>query len=228
MSPPSAHSVLGLPYNASKEEVRRGAHGNRFASTVFGRAFTAVTISLTLHFVAQVKQAYRKLCLLHHPDLSAPDKRLEAERSFKLITEAYSQLHSGTTSRQSPGFSSRAGGCTHAHSLTSNNLHRPCQLGHASVLHFCVSATHRRRWCLHRGQSTAQHLQLGQAGPGAELQWARSPRLLPAPRAGRSPRSIVRPPCARSQISPRLSCNGCKCCGVADCVLCLQASALVL
>ena len=47
--------------------------------------------------VLQVKHAYRKLCLKHHPDLCAPGERAEAERVFKHLTEAYSRALAGTS-----------------------------------------------------------------------------------------------------------------------------------
>lgn len=45
---------------------------------------------------AEVKAAYRKLCLAHHPDLCPPSERVEAEKMFKSITEAYSRATSGS------------------------------------------------------------------------------------------------------------------------------------
>ena len=181
---------------AKRRCARRLTGAALHQSTPSGRAIMSLATSHLLHRVAQVKQAYRKLCLLHHPDLSPPDKRLEAERSFKLITEAYSQLHPGSTSRQSSGFSSRSGGRTHA-GLSFEQQQRADTLPLGVMRLPCLarmSTSHRWRWCLFRGNSTAQHLQLGQGSPGAELQWARSPRLLPAARAGRRPCGIVRPP----------------------------------
>jgi len=50
----------------------------------------------------EVKHAYRKLCLKHHPDLCAPGERAEAERVFKHLTEAYSRALAGDNYR-SPG-----------------------------------------------------------------------------------------------------------------------------
>ena len=109
MNPPSAHHVLGLPYNATKEEVGSVARLTRPAfHSVFGRRLSMAT-SPQKTPVAQVKQAYRKLCLLHHPDLSPPEKRPEAERSFKLITEAYSELLSNKQSQRLAGYNGRAG-----------------------------------------------------------------------------------------------------------------------
>ena len=106
MSSFDAHSVLGLPYNASKAEAclqTDSAHNlvDRDKRTPWSACspIAGVTIS-DLSRVAQVKQAYRKLCLLHHPDLCSPDKRAEAEKTFKLITEAYSKLAAGALHRK--------------------------------------------------------------------------------------------------------------------------------
>ena len=54
-----------------------------------------VGAEVRLEAVLQVKSAYRKLCLLHHPDLCPPSQRLEAEQVFKGITEAYSRVIAG-------------------------------------------------------------------------------------------------------------------------------------
>jgi DnaJ domain len=43
----------------------------------------------------QVKTAYRKLCLQHHPDLFQGQQRGEAEARFRTISDAYNRLHSG-------------------------------------------------------------------------------------------------------------------------------------
>lgn len=40
----------------------------------------------------EIKRAYRKLALQHHPDRVAPDKKKEAEEKFKEISEAYAVL----------------------------------------------------------------------------------------------------------------------------------------
>lgn len=40
----------------------------------------------------QIKDAYRRLCMQHHPDLCPPDQKLVAEKYFKEITEAYTRL----------------------------------------------------------------------------------------------------------------------------------------
>jgi len=41
---------------------------------------------------ADIKKAYRKLALTHHPDRVAPEKKKEAEEQFKEISEAYAVL----------------------------------------------------------------------------------------------------------------------------------------
>ena len=41
---------------------------------------------------ADIKKAYRKLALAHHPDRVAPEKKKEAEEKFKEISEAYAVL----------------------------------------------------------------------------------------------------------------------------------------
>ena len=43
----------------------------------------------------QIKQAYRKQCMQHHPDLCPPEKRAQAEIAFKQISEAYAKLTGG-------------------------------------------------------------------------------------------------------------------------------------
>lgn len=48
---------------------------------------------------ADIKKAYRKLALSHHPDRVAPEKKKEAEEKFKEISEAYAVL-SDTKKRQ--------------------------------------------------------------------------------------------------------------------------------
>ncbi|KAK9809449.1 hypothetical protein WJX73_009223 [Symbiochloris irregularis] len=40
----------------------------------------------------EIKQAYRKQCMQHHPDLCPPEKRAQAEIAFKQISEAYAKL----------------------------------------------------------------------------------------------------------------------------------------
>ena len=42
--------------------------------------------------VDEVKKAYRKLVMKHHPDRVEPDKKKEAEERFKEISEAYAVL----------------------------------------------------------------------------------------------------------------------------------------
>jgi len=42
---------------------------------------------------AELKKAYRKLALKHHPDKAAPDQREKSERKFKEIAEAYETLN---------------------------------------------------------------------------------------------------------------------------------------
>ncbi|KAK9824177.1 hypothetical protein WJX72_008336 [[Myrmecia] bisecta] len=51
----------------------------------------------------EVKRAYRKACLRHHPDLSPPAQRAEAEASFKQVSEAYNLLSKGGPSRGQEG-----------------------------------------------------------------------------------------------------------------------------
>jgi molecular chaperone DnaJ len=48
---------------------------------------------------ADIKKAYRKLALSHHPDRVAPEKKKDAEEKFKEISEAYAVL-SDTKKRQ--------------------------------------------------------------------------------------------------------------------------------
>ncbi len=56
--------------------------------------------SLTLR--TQVKSAYRKLCLQHHPDLFPSDQRAAAEVRFRTVVEAYNRLYTGVA-RQDDG-----------------------------------------------------------------------------------------------------------------------------
>mmetsp|Transcript_28227 Transcript_28227/g.89895 ORF Transcript_28227/g.89895 Transcript_28227/m.89895 type:complete len:91 (-) Transcript_28227:248-520(-) len=63
----------------------------------------------------EVKKAYRKLAMLHHPDQHPPEARAAAEETFKRVQDAYSKLtdkaagdHMSTQSR--PG--SRHGTCS--------------------------------------------------------------------------------------------------------------------
>ncbi|KAH7621752.1 hypothetical protein Ndes2526B_g02567 [Nannochloris sp. 'desiccata'] len=61
--------------------------------------------------LAEVKDAYRRLCMQHHPDLCPPDQKLAAEKYFKEITEAYTRL-----SRQaSSAHASTSSQAAHAH-----------------------------------------------------------------------------------------------------------------
>src|SRR5438105_1006862 len=45
----------------------------------------------------EIKQAYRKLSLLWHPDKNPPEKREEAEEKFKEISRAYQILSDSAT-----------------------------------------------------------------------------------------------------------------------------------
>lgn len=40
----------------------------------------------------EIKQAYREQCKVHHPDVCSPERRVEAEKVFKEISEAYARL----------------------------------------------------------------------------------------------------------------------------------------
>jgi DnaJ-class molecular chaperone len=78
-------TVLGVNRTATGDEV---GNGRRQASR------SEVRRATNLHPppVSQIKEAYRRLCLQHHPDLCEVHRRAAAEAYFKEVTSAYQAL----------------------------------------------------------------------------------------------------------------------------------------
>ena len=97
----SPYEILGVVPSATKDEVPLPPNSGQprvpgLRSVLKPRCLTAPRPLL------QVKAAYRKLCLQHHPDLCPPSQRAEAEQAFKSITDAYSRALAGAA--EAPGF----------------------------------------------------------------------------------------------------------------------------
>ena len=136
MSPPSAHSVLGLPFTASKEEVRPDAHENSFASAHPVRpCFHVARNARSSKHTGNCACCTTRTCLLR----TSGSRRRGASSSSQKLTRSSIQAvpidsRLGTTLVQVAVRMRR--------SLTSNDLHTPCRSAHASVL--ALSACRQR------------------------------------------------------------------------------------
>ncbi len=101
MSPPSAHSVLGLPYNASKEEVRPEAHETGFAyvhpaRSCFHVARNVLHLALSLRSSKHTENCacfITRICLLR---TSGSRRRGVSNSSQKLIQSSTQALAVGS------------------------------------------------------------------------------------------------------------------------------------
>ena len=83
------HVTLGLRRGASAAEVNL-QHFQILRDPDFLFEWSQLTMNPFLN--KQIKDAYRRLCLQHHPDLCPPAQKAAAERYFKEISSAYQQL----------------------------------------------------------------------------------------------------------------------------------------
>src|SRR5262249_27462392 len=80
--------------DSSNEEIARDLRTARLEQKKAARKdyYRILKVGKTAD-VTEIKKAYRKLALVHHPDrVSAPDDKKKAESIFKEITEAYECL----------------------------------------------------------------------------------------------------------------------------------------
>ena len=80
------YAVLGLNSGASIAE----ASANRVLNLQVYKYISHKKTNYMLH--VQVKEAYRRLCKIHHPDLSPQGQKAASELHFKEITAAYTKL----------------------------------------------------------------------------------------------------------------------------------------
>lgn len=86
------YEVLGLTSSATLAEVCDFKSSPALTSSPLRQLVPTPHHHLAPPHYSQIKDAYRKLCMQHHPDLVPPAQREAAERYFKEVTASYTKL----------------------------------------------------------------------------------------------------------------------------------------